>query len=155
MGGGLALIAGAQSRVSAVGISGVNAKLSRDSFYGRHAEPFPVTVEALDTYTFNVVPKGDPVPMLDDKASLYQNINCTAGANDLLGCHSVVRTICETMYRCGTKFSDMDKYRPVLCECVLEYKYPEPNPLSPNETTTSFRQKCIDTYPNKWNRSPA
>jgi lipase ATG15 len=155
LGGGLALIAGAQSRVSAVGISGVNAKLSRDSFYGRHAKPFPVTVEDLDTYTFNVVPKGDPVPMLDDKASLYQNINCTAGANDLLGCHSVVRTICETMYRCGTKFSDMDKYRPVLCECVLQYEYPEPNPLSPNGTATSFRQKCIDTYPNKWNRSAA
>lgn len=118
-------------------------------------QPFPITVEALDTYTFNVVPKGDPVPMLDDKANLYQNINCTAGANDLLGCHAVVRTICETMYRCGTKFSVMDKFRPVLCECVLQYEYPEPIPLSPNGTTTSFRQQCIDRYPNKWNRSPA
>jgi len=77
LGGGLALITGAQAKVSAVGFSAPNAKLSRDTFYGLSDKPLPVSLYDLNTYTFNVVPHNDPVPMVDDKADLYQHINCT------------------------------------------------------------------------------
>ena len=59
-GGGLALITGAQANVSAVGFSAPNAMLSRDSFIE------PITVEQLNTYTFNVVPDMDIVSLLEN-----------------------------------------------------------------------------------------
>ena len=86
-GGGLAIITGAQSNSNSVAISGPNAKLSRDSF-----SP-PLTVEDLNTYTFNVIPNRDPIPMIDDVARLYQNIDCTSPANDFFGCHDIARSI--------------------------------------------------------------
>ncbi|KAL7542868.1 hypothetical protein ACHAXR_012175 [Thalassiosira sp. AJA248-18] len=139
LGGGLAIITGAESNTSAVAISGPNAMLSRNSFFP------PVTVENLNTLTFNVVPARDPIPMIDDKAKLYQNINCTANANDLVGCHDSTRSLCEIQYTCGSS------NRPVLCECVLDYGYPEPslpytNQTNTNQTTaqTPFIQICID-----------
>ena len=92
----------------------------------------------------------DSVPMVDDKANLYQRINCTASANDIAGCHSVVRTICEVQYKCGSKSSySGDVFRPALCECVLEYGCPEPYPM-PVTNTTTFADKCIAKYPYKW-----
>ena len=71
-GGGLAIITGSQSKTNAVAISGPNAKLSRDSFYP------PLSVDDLNTYTFNVIPNRDPIPMIDDVARLYQNIDCVS-----------------------------------------------------------------------------
>jgi len=50
LGGGLAIITGAQADVPAVAVSGPNAMLSKRSF-----EP-PITKEALDTRTFNIIP---------------------------------------------------------------------------------------------------
>mmetsp|Transcript_13321 Transcript_13321/g.28260 ORF Transcript_13321/g.28260 Transcript_13321/m.28260 type:complete len:973 (+) Transcript_13321:182-3100(+) len=135
LGGGLAIITGAESGTSAVAISGPNAKLSRDSF-----DP-PVTVDQLDTYTFNVIPARDPIPMIDDKAWLYQNINCTAAANNFVGCHAIARSICEIQYTCGSGNG------PILCECVLDYNYTEPSPINEAataETQVSFVQQCID-----------
>ena len=89
-GGGLAMITGAITKLPAVGLSGPNAMLvsagerarcircniilticfsvqSRRSF-----EPM-ISTEALDRYTFNIVPERDVVPMLDDKAQNYQS----------------------------------------------------------------------------------
>ncbi|EJK67612.1 hypothetical protein THAOC_11334 [Thalassiosira oceanica] len=134
--GGVAMITGAIAKVPSVGISGKlylvptrelstdfdkslqgpNSMLSRDSFSE------PVSVYDLNTLTFNVVPKHDIIPMVDDKARLYQNINCTAAANDFAGCHDIQRTICEIQTTCG---SDT---RAVLCECYFDYDYAAPLP---------------------------
>lgn len=153
MGGGLALITGAQAEVSAVGFSAPNAKLSRDTFLGKWQEPRSVSLYDLDTYTFNVVPNRDPIPMIDDKANLYQRINCTASANNFVGCHTIVRSICELQYSCGSKTSFLENtYRPVPCECVLEFGYPPPEPLNRADTnnTSSFEDECRAKYPCKW-----
>jgi lipase ATG15 len=75
LGGGLAIITGAQTGAPAVALSGPNSMISRNSF-----DP-PVSVEALNTKTFNIVPNRDPVPMFDDKAQLFQNIECRAPYN--------------------------------------------------------------------------
>lgn len=131
-GGGLAIITGAQSNTSAVAISGVNAKLSRGTFVP------PITVDALDRLTFNVVPNNDPVAMVDDKALLFQQINCTAATNNMIGCHDSSRSICELQYTCGS----VD--RPVLCECVLEYGYPVPKPTTNQTAESDFVQTCVD-----------
>ncbi len=50
LGGGTAIIAGAQSGIPAIGVSGPNAKLSRLSF-----DP-PLTLDDIDKNTFNVSP---------------------------------------------------------------------------------------------------
>jgi lipase ATG15 len=75
LGGGLSIITGAQTGVPAVALSGPNAMISRKSF-----DP-PVSVDALNTKTFNIVPERDPVPRFDDKAQLFQNIQCRAPYN--------------------------------------------------------------------------
>ena len=117
--------------------------LSRNTFIP------PLTVEELNTYTFNVVPAADPIPMFDDLARLYQNINCTAEKHDLFGCHHISRSICEIQYTCGSAS------RPVLCECVMDYGYPDPllEQQSEQEEATgdqseteslSFVDACVD-----------
>ena len=138
--------------MSAVGFSAPNAKLSRDTFVGEFGKPLPVSIYDLNTYTFNVVPDRDPVPNIDDKARLYQRMNCTASANDIVGCHSVVRSICELHYTCGSEAASLKSatYRPVPCECVLEYGYPPPTPLNGNDTNSSFVNECRSQYPCKW-----
>ncbi|KAL7553040.1 hypothetical protein ACHAWF_016283 [Thalassiosira exigua] len=135
LGGGLAIITGAETDANAVAISGPNAMLSRDSFIP------PVTVEKLDTFTFNVIPARDPVAMIDDKARLYQLINCTAPVNDIIGCHDITRATCEIQYTCGS--AD----RPVACECVLDFDYPIPEWSGANQTAaakTDFFQTCVE-----------
>lgn len=151
LGGGLALITGSQAQVPAVGISAPNAKLSRDTFVGKFGTSLPVSIHDLDTYTFNVVPDRDPVPNIDDKARLYQRLNCTASANDIVGCHGIERSICELQYTCGSEASLL-KQRPVPCECVMLYDYPSPKPLNGTETNSSFEfeDECRMQYPCKW-----
>ena len=78
LGGGLAIITGAQVGVPAVALSGPNAMISRKSF-----DP-PVSVDALNTKTFNIIPARDPIPRFDDKAQLFQNIQCRAPYNGTL-----------------------------------------------------------------------
>jgi len=134
LGGGLAIITGVQSNTSAVALSGPNAMLSRDSF-----KP-SLAVDDLNTLTFNVIPAMDPVPMVDDKATLYQNIKCTAEASDFISCHDLTRSLCELQYTCGSG------NRPVPCECVLKYGYPEPSQKTRGTTQqTAFIQTCADT----------
>jgi hypothetical protein len=65
LGGGLAIITGAQSGVPAVAVSGPNARLSGSSF-----EP-EVTHEQLDRYTFNIVPARNPIARFDDVANQF------------------------------------------------------------------------------------
>jgi lipase ATG15 len=81
LGGGLAMISGAQQEVPSIALSGPNAVISRRTF-----NP-PITPGALERYTFNIVPDRDVVPRLDDLSQNYQRINCRSGLNDPLSCH--------------------------------------------------------------------
>jgi lipase ATG15 len=131
LGGGIAIISGAQAKIPAIAISGPNALLS-----GRSFEP-PVLEDALDRYTFNVRPDRDIVPRFDDVAQNFQNIRCV---NDNLGniatCHNPVRTLCELSYNCGTGS------RPAFCECHTVFGYPKP--LSTVDGVASFDELCVN-----------
>jgi lipase ATG15 len=126
LGGGLSIITAAQTKVSGIAISGPNAMMLRKAL-----EP-PVSEEALDTYTFNVIPDRDMVPTAGGVAKAYENIQCRSAPNDPFGCHDVLRSLCEILFTCGTN------NRPVMCQCVAEYGYPEP--ISSNGE--SFAEAC-------------
>ena len=130
LGGGLALITGAQTNTTAVGLSAPNALLSRDSF-----NP-PISEETLDTYTFNIIPARDVIPMLDDTAELFQQIECRAPANEFYDCHTSSRSLCDLAYYCGSG-SD----RPVLCGCP-DMGYPEPTPIAGSGSSETFAEAC-------------
>jgi lipase ATG15 len=125
---GLSLITGAQTGVAAVALSGPNALLSRSSF-----DP-PITIAALNTHTFNIIPDNDVVPRIDDAAQLSQRISCTAGANNFRACHDGRRSLCQIIHTCGTNA------RPALCECVTKFGYPEPSPKE--GVNRSFAEAC-------------
>lgn len=125
LGGGIALISGAQTGLTSIGISAPNALLSRRTF--------GITKQALKTHTFNVIPNRDPVPRIDDVSDLYQRIECRTDPANFLGCHNVGRTLCELQYMCGS--GD----RPTLCSCVQKFGYPKPTQLG-NRT---FEEACI------------
>lgn len=126
LGGGLAIITGAQTNTTTVAISGLNAMISRRTFTP------PLTVEALNTHVFNVIPDRDPIAAIDDPGRLFQKTECRAPMNSFFGCHSMWRSICEISFQCGTMG------RPVLCWCVSKYGYPEPIPNG----TMSFSDVC-------------
>lgn len=73
-----------------------------------------------EQYTFNIVPRRDIVPMLDDLADQFQYIRCEAAPWDFVGCHFAKRSLCELLVTCGTG------NRPAICECHLEFGYPKP-----------------------------
>lgn len=130
LGGGLALISAAQTRANAVAISGPNIRL------GRNAVDPPVTLEALDSRTFNLVPDRDIIVRIGKLNPNVQHIECTAPMGSLLGCHSMFRSYCELQTNCGSNG------RPVFCYCSSQYGYPEPEGLG---NTTSFAQACADS----------
>jgi lipase ATG15 len=125
---GLSLISGAQAGVNAFALSGPNTLLSRSSF-----DP-PITVDALNKFTFNVIPDRDIVPQLDDVAQLNQRISCTANVNDYASCHDGRRSLCQIIHTCGSQ------NRPALCECVTEFGYPEPLPK--DGVSRTFAEAC-------------
>jgi hypothetical protein len=73
--------------------------------------------------------------MIDDRAQNYQVIRCMAKFQDVVACHSAVRSLCEILYICGSVG------RPVPCECVTKFGYPEPTPI-PGTTITNFTEAC-------------
>jgi len=129
LGGGIAIISGAQTNTSSVAMSGPNAMLSRLSFQPK------LTVGALNTKTFNVIPARDVIPKFDDVAQNYQNIDCRSTSRNPLSCHAILRTLCELMYTCGTG------NRPALCECHTWYGFPKPS----TNGDKSFDEVCEDT----------
>ena len=114
LGGGLAIISGAQSKTMAIALSGPGARISGKSFHK------PVTYDELNQYTFNIVPDRDVVARFDDLADNFQKIRCNAPANDFFACHDFVRSFCQIIYTCGTGI------RPAICECHTKYGFPEP-----------------------------
>jgi hypothetical protein len=92
----------------------------------------PISEEALNTYTFNVIPDRDVVPRVGGVAQLFQSVQCTAPEQEMFGCHTSTRTLCELLYTCGSG------ERPILCECVGDFGYPEPI----SSSGTSFADAC-------------
>jgi len=129
LGGGLSIITGAQTGIPAVALSGPNAMLSRKSF-----DP-PISREDLDSKTFNIIPSRDMVPLIDDPAQNYQLIRCETEMTDVVGCHDSTRSLCEIIFTCGSGG------RPVPCDCVTQYGFPEPVPVDENGTS-SFQEVC-------------
>jgi lipase ATG15 len=126
------MITGAQAQIPAVGLSGPNALIS-----GKSLSP-PVTADDMNKYTFNIIPNRDIVPMLDDVADQFQYIRCESPSYDFVSCHYAKRSLCEILYTCGTG------NRPALCECVKDYGYPEPMPITDGDNSTSrdFATAC-------------
>ena len=121
------MITGAQTHTPAVGLSGPNTIITRKTLYP------PVSVDDLNSYTFNIIPDRDPVPMIDDPARNIQHIACLAPSNNFIDCHTSVRSLCEIQYTCGS-----GPNRPTLCDCALYYGYPEPEPTGDR----TFAEAC-------------
>ena len=113
------MITGAQTQIPAVGLSGPNSMISRKTF-----DP-QITKEALDEYTFNIIPDRDPFPRIDDLAENYQHIKCKASPSDFLNCHHVKRSLCEILKTCGSQ-----NMRPIPCFCVDTYDYEPPTSVN-------------------------
>lgn len=128
LGGGLAIITGAQTNANAIAISGLNGGLSRHTFIP------PVTSKDLNDKVFNVIPDRDIIAVIGDRARLFQEMECRAPKNNLLGCHSMWRSVCEVMYTCGSR------NRSVLCRCVQNFGYPEPV----QNGTRTFAEACAE-----------
>lgn len=112
LGGGVAMLVGAKLKLPAISFSGPNSLLS--------SIKFGFSTENLNTFALNVVPQRDPIARVDDFALITQQIRCRIEHNEpSYLCHSIVRTICEIQFTCGS-----DK-RPPINDC-LEYDYPEP-----------------------------
>ena len=132
LGGGLALITGAQAHVTAVGLSAPNTVLASGT-----VDP-EITHEELEKYTFNIAPDMDIFPMIGDHSRYVENIACRASSQNIFGCHDAGRSLCEMMYSCGGTVR-----RPVFCECVTEYSYPVPEMLADaNGTAVTFAEAC-------------
>ena len=130
LGGGLAIINGAQEGVKSFALSGVNAMLTRKSI-----DPV-VSPEDLDKFAFNVIPERDLVAMFDDPAKNTQAIRCTADESNLAACHDAQRSICEIMYSCGSG------QRPALCDCYSRFGYPPPTPKNETDALMKFEEVC-------------
>lgn len=129
LGGGLAIISGAQARVPAVAISGLGAELIRNVVVPN------IDMDDINKYTFNFIPDRDIIARIGGRPRQHQEAACSASVPDsLMGCHSMFRSFCEISYRCGS----VD--RPVLCDCHFRFGYPEPEPIG--NTTRSFQDAC-------------
>ena len=126
LGGGIALITGAQTEANAVAIAGVNPTLGRLTF-----DP-PIEKEALNNKIFNTVPDRDYISRIGDPPRNTQHIECRTPRSNVGGCHSFWRIFCELLYSCGSQ------PRPVLCVCQETYGFPEPI----SNGTRTFAQAC-------------
>jgi lipase ATG15 len=118
LGGGLAIIVGARQRVPAVAFSGPNAVLSRLKFR--------ISRDDLDAFAVNIIPRGDPVPLIDEQALLTEFIQCRTPRGAMPGtCHFITRTLCELQFICGSG------NRPPLKDCQDKFDYPAPLPVQP------------------------
>lgn len=61
-------------------------------------------------------------------------IRCEGEFSDVVGCHTALRSLCEIVVNCGSG------NRPVICECVTDFGYPEPERVTDEEIT--FAEAC-------------
>lgn len=125
LGGGIALITGAQTNAFAVAFAGPNPTLARKTFFP------PLELQAINTHLINIYPQGDYISLIGDLPRNRQQLQCRTSAFG--GCHSFFRSWCELYYSCGSQ------PRPVLCLCP-DYGYPEPI----QNGTRTFAQACAE-----------
>ena len=63
-------------------------------------------------------------------------IRCEADFEAVVDCHSPLRSLCEIATTCGSRG------RPVLCECVDMFNYPEPTFVGDDESQNDFGAAC-------------
>ncbi|MGK3735982.1 MAG: hypothetical protein ACI8RD_006541 [Bacillariaceae sp.] len=85
LGGGIAIITGAQTGASAVAISGLGAELSRNTL-----DP-PVSKQDINERAFNFIPDRDYIARVGGRPRQHQEAQCNASASNLFGCHSMWR----------------------------------------------------------------
>jgi len=83
----------------------------------------------------NIIPERDLVPKIDDVAQNWQSIRCEADFEDVVGCHSAARSLCEILFSCGSEG------HPIPCNCVLEFGYAVPE-QTPGSAGPSFEEQC-------------
>ena len=104
--------------------------VSGDVFFLYFAPLFLSSTHNLLLYCFV-----DIFPKVGDQLSV-QKIKCRAGFKDpLFSCHLPARSLCEILYSCG------NIGRPVHCECVSEFGYPEPNSVD-GSNNAGFASSC-------------
>ncbi|KAL7554664.1 hypothetical protein ACHAWF_018150 [Thalassiosira exigua] len=136
LGGGIALISGAQTHTKAVGLSAPNTVIGRDTLRPQ------VTQQELLEWTFNIVSQRDIFPKIGSTSGQEENmarIGCTASSANSFSCHEAARSLCEMLYSCGNVVA-----RPVFCECVTIYGYPSPKM---NDEGPTFEEACSDVLP--------
>jgi len=127
LGGGLAMISGAQTSRPAIALSGPNAMMTS-------LEIKDLETEQLNDYTFNIIPKYDPIPRIDDMSFNFQKIDCTVtGLKAPVACHSSQRSLCEVLYKCGSQGRRVPTY------CYEAYDYPEPKYSLETENDNSLK----------------
>ena len=97
LGGGAAIVAASRLKIQAVAFNAPNAKLA-------HLK-FETSLQDLNTYTINVIPDRDYVPMVDFPSDHSQDYHCNAPGNVMaptLACHMPLRVTCEIEWLCGT-----------------------------------------------------
>ena len=85
LGGGLAIITGAQTGAPAVAISGLGAELSRNTVVPR------ITLDDINKYVFNFIPDRDYIARVGGRPRQHQEAQCNASRSNLFGCHSMWR----------------------------------------------------------------
>ena len=85
LGGGLAIITGAQARTPAVAISGLGAELSRNTLKPR------ISLDDINKYVFNFIPDRDYIARVGGRPRQHQEAQCSASSASLFGCHSMWR----------------------------------------------------------------
>jgi len=128
LGGGLAIITGAQTKTPSIAISGLGVEFSRNA-----VKP-PVTLDDINEYVFNFIPDRDYIARVGGRPRQHQEAHCHAETSNLFGCHSMWRSVCEINYRCGSNG------RPVACRCHFTFGYPEPEPIG--NTIRTFKEAC-------------
>ena len=128
------MISGSQSKSFAIAFSSPNMKLSRTSFSPR------ISQENLNKYSFNVIPDGDIVAMIDDPMKRHERIECRLETNRSFMCHFPTRTFCELNFVCGSNG------RPVPCVCAKQLGYPKPTRIMNATNEKSFEEICEDPY---------
>ena len=137
LGGGLALITGAQSDAFGLAISGMNPTLMRKSL-----DP-PVSIDTLNAHLFNVIADNDPLGHLGDPIRNHQSVNCRTWPSEAgVNCHSFWRIMCEFLYMCGSS----EDRGGTLCICHEKWGYPEPLPRS--GTNRTLDQACKEEKQN-------
>jgi putative lipase involved disintegration of autophagic bodies len=91
LGGGLAAIVGQRLRIPYISFSGPGSAL---------AQPKLGVDPDAEYVGITIIPDYDVVPRIDVQVGDVQQINCL-GTTNVIGCHSIQRTCCELVRKCG------------------------------------------------------